>query len=251
MLPARELIMDGELVSLDDCGRPNFSQLQADISTGRQSRMQLYAFDLLYLDGFDFRRAPLIERKRVLQSLLLEAQPRGILFSEHFEADGEAMYQGACQNRLEGIIAKRADSVYKSKRSEVWLKIKCVMTGEYVIVGYVPGGIGGLGALRIARKDSGHPTYAGKTGTGFTVKSAPGARSMRPEWVRQIRDECVDQGVAFHFKQWGGVNKKLFGRVLDGRTWDELPRSRKNSHSRRTKLNRIQGVERASKRSAR
>lgn len=54
-------------------------------------------------------------------------------------------------------------------------------------------------------------------------ESGPGARFMDPEWVRSIRDQCLANGVAFHFKQWGGVNKKKTGRVLDGRTWDELP----------------------------
>ncbi|MEM1105560.1 MAG: phage Gp37/Gp68 family protein [Pseudomonadota bacterium] len=54
-------------------------------------------------------------------------------------------------------------------------------------------------------------------------ESGPGARFMDPEWVRSIRDQCLANGVAFHFKQWGGVNKKKTGRVLDGRTWDEFP----------------------------
>lgn len=54
-------------------------------------------------------------------------------------------------------------------------------------------------------------------------ESGPAARDMQPEWVRSIRDQCVSSGVAFHFKQWGGVNKKKSGRTLDGRTWDELP----------------------------
>jgi protein gp37 len=57
-------------------------------------------------------------------------------------------------------------------------------------------------------------------------ESGPAARPMNPEWVRSIRDQCVDAGVAFHFKQWGGVQKKQTGRVLDGRTWDELPSTR-------------------------
>jgi len=54
-------------------------------------------------------------------------------------------------------------------------------------------------------------------------ESGPGARPVKIEWIRDIRDQCVEQGVAFHFKQWGGVNKKKTGRELDGRTWDEFP----------------------------
>lgn len=59
-------------------------------------------------------------------------------------------------------------------------------------------------------------------------ESGPGARSMNPDWVRSIRDQCQAANVAFHFKQWGGVNKKKTGRVLDGRTWDELPSATKS-----------------------
>jgi protein gp37 len=55
-------------------------------------------------------------------------------------------------------------------------------------------------------------------------ESGPASRSMKPEWVREIRDICIDTDVAFHFKQWGGVVKSKTGRVLDGRTWDEMPR---------------------------
>jgi len=64
------------------------------------------------------------------------------------------------------------------------------------------------------------------TGIGWVIvggESGPGAREMDPAWVRSIRDQCVAAGVPFFFKQWGGVRKKLRGRLLDGRTWDEMP----------------------------
>jgi protein gp37 len=67
------------------------------------------------------------------------------------------------------------------------------------------------------------------SGIDWTIaggESGPAARPMDPKWVRSIRDQCVSEGVAFHFKQWGGVQKKQAGRILDGRTWDELPRAR-------------------------
>jgi protein gp37 len=62
-------------------------------------------------------------------------------------------------------------------------------------------------------------------------ESGPGARRVELEWVRSIRDQCRKQKVAFHFKQWGGVNKKKSGRILDGRTWDEFPRRRRRALS--------------------
>ncbi|MGZ5154408.1 MAG: ATP-dependent DNA ligase [Burkholderiales bacterium] len=83
-LPAGKLVIDGEIVSVDATGRPNFSALQDDLKRGRHDRMVYYAFDLLHLDGFDTRAAPLIERKRVLESFLAEASPPGVLYSEHF-----------------------------------------------------------------------------------------------------------------------------------------------------------------------
>jgi bifunctional non-homologous end joining protein LigD len=175
MLASGNCIIDGEAVSADAQGRPNFSQLQADIADNRQDRMVYYAFDLLYLDGYDLRGAPLIERKRLLHELLKETQPRSIVFSEHFDVDGRHMFKMACEHRLEGIIAKRADAVYRSIRNEDWLKIKCAQTGKYVIVGYVPGGHGsGLGAIRLGRKQGKDLIYAGKTGTGFNARNTTG-----------------------------------------------------------------------------
>src|SRR6266481_234708 len=114
-LPASKLVIDGEVISADAQGRPNFSTLQDDLKRGRYDRMVYYAFDLLHLDAFDTRAAPLIERKRVLQSLVSKAgatTPR-ILFSEHFE-DGADLYERASGMGLEGIVSKRADAPYRS-----------------------------------------------------------------------------------------------------------------------------------------
>jgi bifunctional non-homologous end joining protein LigD len=96
-------------------GTSKLSALQDDLKRGHHHRMVYYAFDLLHLDGFDIRAAPLIERKRVLQSFLAEAEktvPR-VLYSEHFE-DGMNLYSRASEMELEGIISKRADAPYRS-----------------------------------------------------------------------------------------------------------------------------------------
>src|SRR5262249_16871117 len=86
------LVIDGEVVSADANGRPNFGALQDDLKQRRYDRMVYYAFDLLHLDGFDTRAAPLIERKRVLQGFLAEAAVSGIIFSEQFD-DGADLYK--------------------------------------------------------------------------------------------------------------------------------------------------------------
>src|SRR6266516_659632 len=102
-LPAGKLVLDGEIVCAGQDGRPNFSALQDDLKRGRHERLVYYALDLLHLDGFDTRPAPLLERKRVLQSLLSECQASRILHSEHL-AEGTAPYARATELNLEGIV---------------------------------------------------------------------------------------------------------------------------------------------------
>jgi bifunctional non-homologous end joining protein LigD len=177
-LPAATAILDGEIISTEKDGRPNFGALQDDLKRGRYDRMVYYAFDLLHLDGFDTRHAPLIERKRALQSFLAEAQgsmPR-VLYSEHFE-DGAALYAQAAKLGLEGVVSKRADSPYRSGRGEHWHKTKCWKVGRFIVVGFAPDGTGGLAKLRLARREGGKLIYAGRVGTGWDYRTAREIRS--------------------------------------------------------------------------
>ena len=173
-LPAGKLIMDGEIVSADASGRPDFSALQNDLKRGRHDRLVYYAFDLLHLDGFDTRAAPLIERKRVLQSFLAEASEPGIIYSAHF-ANGADLYARAIELELEGVVSKRSDAPYRSGRSEDWIKVKCPRRGRFVVIGFVPGA-NGISALRLGRREGNELLYAGKVGAGFTRKSAAEVR---------------------------------------------------------------------------
>ncbi len=176
-LPAGKLVIDGELIAAGADGRPDFSALQDDLKRGRDDRMAYYAFDLLHLDGFDTRAAPLIERKRVLQSFLAEAgaSAPGIIFSQHFE-DGADLYNRARALGLEGIVSKRADAPYRSGRSEQWCKVKCWKSERFAVVGFAPEGTDGLLKLRLARREGGRLTYVGAVGTGWDRKAA---RSIR------------------------------------------------------------------------
>ncbi len=185
-LPADRIVIDGELVVIED-GRPNFSSLQADLSEGRTDRMQYYAFDLLYLDGFDIRAAPLIERKNVLERLLAEAQLTGpVLYSQHEEQGGAEMFAQACAMSWEGIICKRRDAPYRSGRGGSWVKVKRVQRGEFLIVGYVPASGGQLAAVRLALRDGKDDLrYVGKAGTGFTVKSSQELRRRLEPLMRK------------------------------------------------------------------
>jgi bifunctional non-homologous end joining protein LigD len=119
-LPAAKLVLDGEVISADAKGYPNFSALQDDLKRGRYDRMVFYAFDLLHLEGFNTRAAPLIERKRVLENLLNEAGTKAprVVYSEHF-ADGAELYARAVTMGIEGVLSKRADAPYRSGRTEL------------------------------------------------------------------------------------------------------------------------------------
>jgi bifunctional non-homologous end joining protein LigD len=175
-LPARKLVIDGEVVSADANGRPNFGALQDDLKQRRYDRMVYYAFDLLHLDGFDTRAAPLIERKRMLQGFLAEAAVSGIIFSEQFD-DGADLYKRARRMGLEGIVSKRADAPYRSGRTEAWIKVKCWNRDRFVVVGFVPDGAGGLAKLRLARREGRTLVYVGRVGTGWDYKTARAVRA--------------------------------------------------------------------------
>jgi bifunctional non-homologous end joining protein LigD len=164
-----DVVIDGEVVSIEQNGRSNFSQLQADLKAERQDRMTFYAFDILSLAGQELRALPQTERKKILLKVLNKSVP-GIHYSHHHAQDAKKLYEQACKMNLEGLIAKKPDAPYKSDRNENWLKLKCIQTDQFIIVGYVPASSGmGVGALRLATKDL---KYAGKVGTGFTNKVA-------------------------------------------------------------------------------
>ena len=166
-LPADRLVVDGEIISADTTGASDFGQLQSDLSEGRHERIVFYAFDLMFLDGFDIRAAPLIERKRVLSQFLTEASPDRILYSEHFD-DGAALFQQACcELGLEGVVSKRRDSPYRASKSN-WYKVKCQRSDELNILGYVPSGKTHIAALRLGRPNGAQFDYVGKVGSGFT-----------------------------------------------------------------------------------
>ena len=172
-LPAGQLVIDGEVISADATGRPNFGTLQDDLKRGRYDRLIYYVFDLLHLDGFDTRAAPLTERKRVLQSFLAEADTRAprVLYSEHFE-DGADLYARAIGMSLEGIVSKRADAPYRSGRSQHWLKVKSWKHERFAVVGFVPEGSEGLLKLRLARREGRALVYAGRVDTGWDRETA-------------------------------------------------------------------------------
>ncbi|HKS04874.1 MAG TPA: DNA ligase D [Gemmatimonadaceae bacterium] len=175
-LPFTECIVDGEVVVLDDKGKPSFAKLQkrGRLSSGieiKRAAVELpatyYAFDLIAFEDFDLRPLPLIERKRLLLGALPKLGPVRPL--DHIETAGEAFLEQVVALGLEGIIAKRSDSKYRGGRTDAWLKIKAESTGDFVIVGFTApkGGRGHFGALQLADLVNGSFCYAGRVGTGF------------------------------------------------------------------------------------
>jgi bifunctional non-homologous end joining protein LigD len=177
---AERAILDGEIVALDDKGRPSFSLMQQ--RTGfhpgqrrleRRERVPViyYAFDLLYLDGLDLRRVALEQRKRLLREIIVAGEV--IQFSDHYDEKGLDLFAAAKKRELEGIVAKKRNSIYEEKRSTNWLKIKITQSQECVIGGYTDpeGSREYFGALVLGLYDQkGRLIHVGQVGTGFDQK---------------------------------------------------------------------------------
>ena len=247
---AGKAIIDGEIVALDDEGRPSFSLMQQRTGIGGQGRrvgradtsipIVYYAFDLLYLDGYDLRRVDLEQRKQALSQIL--AGDSLVQYSEHFD-DGTALYEVAKQRGLEGIVAKLRRSCYIEKRSREWLKIKITQRQECVIGGYTDpkGSREHFGSIILGLYDNqGRLIHVGQAGSGFTqathedmwqrLKKLSADRSpfygkvetsrknhwVKPELVAEIK-----------FTEWthetseGGV--KLRAPVYEGLRFDKPP----------------------------
>jgi bifunctional non-homologous end joining protein LigD len=177
-LPCEACTLDGEVVVLAPDGTSNFADLQAAFQEGARNPLTYFCFDLLHLDGRNPRDLPLIERKKLLADLLLQADPDLLQVSEHLETSGVEMFHRACELHAEGIVSKRATAAYSGTRNSDWLKSKCLHEQEFVIGGYTLPGKGkaggpGLGALLLGYYDDKKILiYAGRTGTGFTEKFA-------------------------------------------------------------------------------
>ncbi len=173
-LKAETALLDGELVVEDQKGVSSFSLLQTDLKAGRSDRFVYNVFDLLFLDGRDFSRLPLIERKAALQKLLPAKNEGPIRYVEHFDGDGRAIFEQAKKLNLEGIISKLRDAPYRSGRSDNFIKTKAHEEQEFVVAGFSPSAAmpRAVGALTVAFHDDGELRYAGRVGTGYTREVA-------------------------------------------------------------------------------
>jgi bifunctional non-homologous end joining protein LigD len=248
-LPLQSFVLDGEIVALDDRGRSSFQRLQermgltrpADVERARgEVPVSAAFFDALGLDGRDLRRLPLEARKECLKLLV---PSRGVVyFGDHVLGHGADFLAAACEQGLEGVVAKKRDSPYAAKRSRDWLKIKCQLRQEFVIGGYtVPQGTRAhFGALHLGLYEKGELVYVSKVGTGFDdralkviseklrslerptspfVRGTPGGRGhhwVEPRLVGEVR-----------FTEWtrdGGIRHPSFLGLRDDKRPEDCVR---------------------------
>lgn len=169
-------ILDGEVCVVRDNGTTDFQALQNAIGDGRNAKLVYFVFDMPWCNGYDLRATPLHERKELLKRVLAPAAALGksLIFGDHIEGKGDAVWQHACAMGMEGVIAKRRDGAYITKRSASWLKIKCTLRQELVVIGFTKaqGERTGFGALSLGYyDDGGELVYAGRVGTGFDEKT--------------------------------------------------------------------------------
>jgi len=188
-LPAREFVIDGEVVAVDDDGRSSFQLLQAREMEHRNSPIYFYVFDLLQLDGKDLTKLPLHERKSLLEKLCAHAVDP-LRFSAGLGGDPRRLLSEVKRRGLEGIIGKQRDSVYEpGRRSGAWIKLKCVNEQEFVIGGYTPPGGARkyFGAVLVGYYEKNKLLFAGKVGTGFDTKLLA---SLYKRFEKEAREDC-------------------------------------------------------------
>src|SRR6185369_14108399 len=180
-LPVESVVLDGEIVALDEKGQAHFHLIQPRIHLSRakdiaaadeQIPVYLYAFDLLYINGFNLMKFPLEERKAVLRKLIPD-NSGWIRFADHVEGTGVQFFKAVHQHGLEGIVAKLRKSSYQQGRSRAWLKIKSEQTDHFVVGGFTPpeGSRKYFGALLLGLYNNGDLIYVGRAGGGFDDRS--------------------------------------------------------------------------------
>jgi len=203
-IEAKQAIVDGEVVALDDDGRPDFSLLQTKLGQAGVGGLVYQPFDLLYLDGRSLLDVPLEDRKRLLRSVI-KPHPR-VRYAAHVEGEGEAFFEAARVSGLEGIVAKLRRSRYEpGRRSNAWLKFKIRPEQELVIGGWTPGqgNARDLGALAVGYYEGGKLKFGGKVGAGFTG-------AVRKELLAKllplvVHDPPYDEPPPKDYKgRWGG-----------------------------------------------
>ncbi|MER6571770.1 non-homologous end-joining DNA ligase [Streptomyces sp. NPDC001093] len=243
-----DFTVDGEVVAFSG-GRTDFARLQRRLGLTRRRDIEAsgvavtyYLFDLLRLEGADTRQLPLRVRKSLLRRALSFRAP--LRLTPHRNAGGAELLAEACGRGWEGLIAKRADGPYRTRRSPDWLKLKCAQGQEFVIVGFTEpaGSRVGLGALLLGFYDGDRLRYAGKVGTGFDRRALldlrerlDGLRRDTPPFggaVREVRARWVKPELVAQiaFTEWTRDGMLRHPRYLGLRA-DKRPRDVVREHA--------------------
>ena len=166
---SRAMILDGEMAITDEAGKTDFQALQNFMKNPQAKNLTYIVFDLLALDGKDLRGRRLIDRKETLEALMKDA-PQNLYYSRHVRGNGKESFRAACESGMEGIVGKKADSVYSGARNGDWIKLKCDKRQEFVIGGYTLSDkkTSGLSSLLLGVYAGGKLVYAGRAGTGLS-----------------------------------------------------------------------------------
>src|SRR3954468_957626 len=273
---AKEAVLDGEIVALDEHGRPSFSLMQqrSGLTIGPKRRAKdrsvpiaFYAFDLIYADGYDLSRVDLEKRKEALASLLRTSEL--IRYSEHFIGQGEELYRAAREQKLEGIVAKKRNSCYIQKRNREWLKMKVTMRQECVIGGYTDprGSRENFGSNVLGLyDDEGQLIPVGQAGSGFTeatheamwkklkpLEQANSPFALKPESSRKLHYVRPELVAEIKFTEWTHEGQsgaiKMRAPVFQGLRKDKAPQECRFEMPASAK-SEVRGIERKSRQKA-
>ena len=179
-LPAGSAVIDGEAVVFDSDGISRFGLLQKALGP-HPEKVAYSAFDLLYLNGYDLRELPLVQRKELLQTLLAEQPTTSpIRYADHVVGGGSEFYKHACLADLEGVVCKRANSRHAPGRGREWVKIKCRQSQELVVGGFTEGAGSrtALGSVLVGTYDGERLVYAGRVGSGLDEATVTSLRAQ-------------------------------------------------------------------------
>jgi len=240
-MPIDSAIIDGEVIARASDGTSTFQNLQNAMR--KHTALEFHAFDLPHAQGFDLCKASLVDRKAALRQLLertVGLRHAHVRFSDHAQGQGHELWQAACNQAMEGLVSKQAQSAYLPGRSGLWVKTKCLNRQEFVIGGFTDpeGSREGFGALLLGYYEGDELQYAGRVGTGFDTKELQrlhkkfqglgartshfaagmttaekrGAHWMRPNLVAEVE-----------FSQWT-QDSRLRTPVYQGLRGDKSPR---------------------------
>jgi bifunctional non-homologous end joining protein LigD len=249
------MILDGEVVAYDEQGKPNFQFLQ-QIGDNPDAALVYHVFDLLWLNGHSTEELPLIQRKELLKEALIETDR--IKYCDHIPEKGIEFFVQMKKMQLEGMIAKRAESLYiENHRTNDWLKIKFSNTEEVIICGFTEprGSRKSFGALILGKYLNGKLTYCGHTGTGFNnaslkelyqklqklvVKASPfeiipktnmPVTWTRPELVCEIKYSEITRDGIFRHPVFIGIREDKDLKEIKDSSFTEKPKEMKTKTS--------------------